>query len=103
MDWTQILVAWASPLAAIFASIMGVLSFANARATKLAQADLLRNEITKIYYKRQKVGKLYEYERKSLDLMYDGYAKTGLNTFVHDIYQEMRTWTIVGNGEILEG
>ena len=64
-----------------------------------ALTDMMRNDITALYYKRQDVKKLYQYERESLDKMYKGYHEAGGNTFIDDIYTEMRTWHVVGAGD----
>ena len=106
MDWTSILVASIPVLGTILTTIL------TARDTKkevkkvsdaqklmaAAQLDLMRNEITKLYYRRQNVRQLYQYERESLDKMYAGYHGGGGNTFVDDIYAEMRCWMVVPAG-----
>lgn len=106
MDWTSIIIATIPVVGAILTTIL------TARDTKkevkkvsdaqklmtAAQLDLMRNEITKLYYRRQNVRQLYQYERESLDKMYAGYHGEGGNSFVDDIYTEMRRWMVLPAG-----
>lgn len=57
----------------------------------------LRSQITAIYYKHvdEENPTLREYERKNLDEMYGGYHTLHGNTFIDDIYEKMRHWTVV--------
>ena len=57
----------------------------------------LRSQITAIYYRHvdEKNPTLREYERKNLDEMYGGYHTLHGNTFIDDIYEKMRHWTVV--------
>ena len=57
----------------------------------------LRSQITAIYYKHvdEENPTLREYERKNLDEMYGGYHTLHGNTFIDDIYDKMRRWTVV--------
>ena len=57
----------------------------------------LRSNITAIYYKHvdEENPTLREYERKNLDEMYGGYHTLHGNTFIDDIYDKMRHWTVV--------
>ena len=57
----------------------------------------LRSQITAIYYKHvdEENPTLREYERKNLDEMYGGYHTLHGNTFIDDIYDKMRHWTVV--------
>lgn len=61
------------------------------------QKCLLRSKIMDIYYKHcdDEEPTLREYERKNLDSLYQAYAGLHGNTFVEDIYQEMRHWRVV--------
>lgn len=61
------------------------------------QKCLLRSKIMDIYYKHcdDDEPTLREYERKNLDSLYLAYAGLHGNTFVEDIYQEMRHWRVV--------
>ena len=57
----------------------------------------LRSQITAIYYKHvdEENPTLREYERKNLDEMYGGYHTLHGNTFIDDIYDKMRRWTVI--------
>ena len=55
---------------------------------------LLRDSITKIYYRNKDDGTLEEYERKDLENLYDCYSRMGGNNYVHSLYEEMTHWPI---------
>ena len=110
MDWTTIIVTTIPVLGAILTTILTArdtkkdvrkVSEAQKKMTD-AQLDLMRNEITKLYYRRQNVRELYQYERESLDKMYQGYHAEGGNSFVDDIYAEMRKWMVLPAGIKIE-
>lgn len=61
---------------------------------EVALTCLLRDSITKIYYRNKDDGILEEYERKDLENLYDCYAKMGGNSYVHSLYDEMTKWPI---------
>ena len=56
---------------------------------------LLRDSITKIYYRKKETETLEEYERKDLENLYDCYSRMGGNSYVHSLYDEMTRWPIV--------
>lgn len=66
------------------------------KAVVEGQKALLRDAIEQIYYKNYENKTLREYERKSLDSLFLAYYE-GLhgNSFVCDIYKEMREWEII--------
>ena len=122
MDWTQIIITAIPVIGSIVTVILTSMTRKTAEKTQAeakrtqedtkrtkeavekttaAVTDLMRNEITKLYYKRQDVGELYEHERQSLDKMYKGYHAAGGNSFVDDIYAEMRTWKVIGSGKMI--
>lgn len=99
MDWTAILVTCIPVIGAIATTIITSHQIRkDIKQIDAAQLDLMRNEITKVYYKRQNVKELYQYERESLDKLYEGYHAGGGNSFVEDIYSEMRHWRVVPAG-----
>lgn len=103
MDWTTILVTAITVTGAIVTTI--VTSHQTRKDIKnvsVAQLDLMRNEITKVYYKRQNVKELYQYERESLDKLYEGYHAGGGNSFIEDIYNEMRHWKVIPAGRRID-
>ena len=68
----------------------------NSKALAEGMKDLLRSEMEKMYYKNLSTQTLREYERKSLDSLFNAYHN-GLhgNTFADDLYEEMRDWQIL--------
>lgn len=59
-----------------------------------ALMSMMRNDIKDIYYRNKDNRTLKEYERQSLDYLVKGYEEMGGNSFVADIYQEMRKWSV---------
>ena len=103
MDITSILIAAIPVIGEIALLVITNATRKTAKKTTTAVTDLMRNEITKLYYKRQSIKQLYEYERESLDKMYEGYHEAGGNSFIDDIYNQMRKWDVVGAGKKIGG
>lgn len=59
-----------------------------------ALTSMMRNDITDMYYRNLSNKKLKQYERESLDKLYEGYIESGGNSFIKDIYAEMRKWGV---------
>lgn len=83
-------------------TIGGALAFLLRAVKKISaiaegQKCLLRSKIMDIYYKHEGEADptLREYERKNLDALYQAYNGLHGNTFVADIYGEMRHWRVV--------
>ena len=60
--------------------------------------SLLRSDIMSIYYKHcdEEEPTLREYERKTLDALFEAYSAQGGNSFVSDLYNDqMRHWRVV--------
>lgn len=79
----------------------GILAFLWKLWTKIrdvaeGQKCLLRTEIMSIYYRHcdEEEPTLREYERKNLDALFAAYEELRGNTFVQDIYNEMRHWHV---------
>jgi len=99
MDWT-----WLEDTAKIIgylATVGGFLLFlcklwGKIRDIAEGQKCLLRTEIMSIYYRHcdEEEPTLREYERKNLDALYAAYEELHGNTFVQDIYKEMRHWHV---------
>ena len=60
-----------------------------------ANRCLLRDKIVNIYYHHKDVGKIRQYQRENLDLLYTGYKELGGNSFVDDIYKDMKEWDVI--------
>ncbi len=59
--------------------------------------SLLRSDIMAIYYRHcdEEEPTLREYERKTLDALFDAYTAQGGNSFVSDLYNDqMRHWHV---------
>ena len=54
---------------------------------------LLRSQITDVYYRYKEEESLPEYERENVDRLYEAYKALRGNSFIEDIYKEMRTWS----------
>ena len=56
-----------------------------------------RDRITSTYYKHSddEEPTLRQYERESLDKLYASYITLGGNSFVQDLYKQMRNWKVI--------
>ena len=54
----------------------------------------LRTAMLNIYYKCNEPETIRQYERENFDKLYAAYKKLGGNSFVDDIYKEIRTYTV---------
>lgn len=61
----------------------------------LANVDLMRNEMKKIYYKYRKHKKIPEYDKQTFLKFYEHYHKFGGNTFIDSLYEEVCRWETV--------
>lgn len=73
----------------------------NKKLDRLARSsnDVLRREITKIYYKYLPYKKLPRYLKEELFVLYQDYKEQGGNSFITEIYEEMKTWAVVQTEE----
>ena len=90
----------ASQISAI-AAIGGAILFAWRVLKKLNDItgglrSMERDRITATYYKHSddEEPTLRQYERESLDKLYASYETLGGNSFVMDIYKQMREWKV---------
>lgn len=84
------------------AVILGAIAFAWRVLKKLNNItgglkSMERDRITAIYYKHSDEGEptLRQYERESLDTLYASYKTLGGNSFVQDLYGQMRHWKVI--------
>lgn len=89
--------SWLSNIAVI----LGAIAFAWKVLKKLKDitggvSSMERDRITAIYYKHcdEDEPQLRQYERESLDKLYASYETLGGNSFVHDLYEQMRHWKV---------
>ena len=56
---------------------------------------LLRTHILNTYLKYKEGKKIPRFERQNMDYLYEAYVARKGNSFVKDIYEEIRDWEIV--------
>lgn len=61
--------------------------------------DLLRKDITTIYYKHLPYKRLPRYVREQLSKLYEDYKRQNGNSFIDEIYAIMKTWDVVETKE----
>lgn len=59
------------------------------------QRCLLRADMLSIYYKNKDDDKIRQYEKENFIYEYKAYKALGGNSFIDDIYEEMRHWEVV--------
>lgn len=55
----------------------------------------LRSEMLRIYYMCNETQTIRQYQRENFDKLYAAYKKLGGNSFVDDIYREIRTYNVI--------
>lgn len=63
--------------------------------------DMMRAEIVKIYYRYLPHKKMLQHSRELLNKLFHDYHDQGGNSFIEDIYNEMKTWPVVNNDKDL--
>lgn len=71
------------------------------RLTKTSN-DMLRNSMVKIYYTYLPYKKILHYDKEVLTKLHGDYEIQGGNTFVEELWDEIKTWTVVRNVEDLK-
>lgn len=64
--------------------------------------DLLRKEMTSIYYKYLPYKKILQYDKECFIKLYHNYIAQGGNSYITDIYNELKDWEVVLTREDLE-
>lgn len=64
--------------------------------------DMLRNAMVKIYYSYLPYKKILYYDKEVLIKLHRDYEIQGGNTFVEELWDEIKTWTVVRNVEDLK-
>ena len=59
--------------------------------------DILRKEMTDIYYKYLPYKKILQYDKKSFVKLYHDYEAQGGNSYVSELWDEVQTWEVVLN------
>lgn len=57
--------------------------------------DLLRKDMTDIYYKYLPYKKILQYEKECFIKLYDDYTRQDGNSYIQHIYTEMMSWEVV--------
>lgn len=57
--------------------------------------DLLRQSMTNIYYKYLPYKKILNYDKECFLKLYEDYTSQGGNSYIQDIYNELKTWNVV--------
>lgn len=55
----------------------------------------LRSNMLSTYYRCKEEETIRQYERENFDKLYAAYKKLGGNSFVDDIYKEIRTYNVI--------
>ena len=63
--------------------------------------DMMRAEIVKIYYRYLPYKKMLQHSRELLNKLFHDYHDQGGNSFIEDMYDEMKTWPVVNNDKDL--
>lgn len=71
------------------------------RLTKTSN-DMLRNSMVKIYYSYLPYKKILHYDKEVLIKLHNDYEIQGGNTFIEELWNEIKTWTVVKNVEDLK-
>ncbi len=56
---------------------------------------LLRDAMHRIYYRNKDNEKIRQYEKENFVFLYKAYKALKGNSFIDDIYKEVRTWEVV--------
>ena len=56
---------------------------------------LLRDAMLRIYYRNKDTEKIRQYEKENFVLLYKAYKALKGNSFIDDIYKEVRTWEVI--------
>ena len=56
---------------------------------------LLRDAMLRIYYHNKDAEKIRQYEKENFILLYKAYKALRGNSFIDDIYKEVRTWEVI--------
>lgn len=64
--------------------------------------DMIRVEIIKIYYRYLPYKKMLQYSRELLNKLFHDYHDQDGNSFIEDMYNEMKTWPVVNTEEDLK-
>ena len=55
----------------------------------------LRSDMLRIYYANQETKTIRQYEKENFVMLYEAYKALKGNSFIDDIYKQVRTWEVV--------
>ena len=58
------------------------------------QRCMLRSDMLRIYYRHRDEATIRQYERENFDMLYEAYKKLHGNSFIDDVYDEVRKWKV---------
>lgn len=76
-------------IAAITPCIMVIICLVN------GMKCLLRDAMLRIYYRNKDNEKIRQYEKENFVFLYKAYKALKGNSFIDDIYAEVRTWEVI--------
>ena len=65
------------------------------RDIREGQRCLLRADMLSMYYKNRDVNQIRQHEKENFIFEYKAYKALGGNSFIDDIYDEIRRWEVV--------
>lgn len=93
MDKISFLAAFIGEIAVLLSVIIPVIAWI--RKIGDGQRCQLRSEMLRIYYHNREKGIIRQYEKENFVFLYNAYKALKGNTFIDDIYKEVRTWEVV--------
>lgn len=55
----------------------------------------LRSDMVRTYYRNKDTKTIHQYERENFDKLYEAYKALNGNSFIDDIYKEIKRWEII--------
>lgn len=96
MEWWTAIITFVKDWGALAAALGMLAAFLKSiGAIRDGYLCLLRTEITRLYYRHLEDKKLRQYEFENLVKCYEAYTRSGGNSFVKRIFDEMMEWDVV--------
>ena len=67
----------------------------NSKKANDGEKCLLRCEILNIYYKGLEKREIHQYEAENLVKLYEAYKALGGNSFIEEVYSDIKEWKVV--------
>ena len=90
-------ISWLATFIGEIAVLLGVIIPVIAWIRKLSDGMRcqLRSEMLRIYYHNRERQIIRQYEKENFVFLYNAYKALKGNSFIDDIYKEVRTWEVV--------